>query len=201
VPEHANRCVLADNRVGAQLATRYLLDCGHRDIAAITGPSYNTESAERLHTFLDTMEDAGLSVDPRLVVEGDFLLDSGTQAMAALLASRRRFTAVFCFNDRMAMGALSYLQGAGFSVPEDISVMGFDDTDYANLLYPRLTTIHQEVEELGMAAAQLALSLAGHDFPPPPRTVFPPRLVIRDSVKPPRAPIPPPAKIVSPVSP
>jgi len=184
VPQYASRCVLVDNRLGTRMATRYLIDCGHRDIAVITGPSYNQENAERLATFLETMTEAGLPVDPRLVAQGDFLLESGEQAMSALLATGRRFSAVFCFSDRMAVGALSYLRSAGVSVPEDISLMGFDDMDYASLVFPRLTTIHQDIDELGRIAAEIALSLAGHEVPAPAKTLLPPRLVVRESVLP-----------------
>jgi LacI family transcriptional regulator, galactose operon repressor len=181
---HADRCVLVDNRLGARLAARYLIDCGHRDIAVITGPSVNMESAERLATFVETMREAGLAVDPDLVAEGDFLLESGADSVARLLATAKPFTAVFCLNDRMAMGALSYLQSTGVSVPEEISLMGFDDTDYASLVYPRLTTIRQEVVELGRTAAEIALSMGGRDVAPPRRTILPPRLIVRDSVAP-----------------
>jgi LacI family transcriptional regulator len=184
VPQYASRCVLVDNRLGTRIATRYLIDCGHREIAVITGPSYNAESVERLATFLETMTEAGLSVDPRLIVEGDFLLESGEQAVSALLATGRRFSAVFCFSDRMAVGALSYLRSAGVSVPDDISLMGFDDVDYASLVYPRLTTVHQDIDELGRIAAEIALSLAGHEVPPPAKTILTPRLIVRESVAP-----------------
>jgi LacI family transcriptional regulator len=179
---YASRCVLVDNKLGGRLAARYLIDCGHREIAVITGPRVNTESAERYAAFAETMREAGLTVDPDLVAEGDFLLESGADCIARLRAASKRFTAVFCLNDRMAMGALSYLQSTGVSVPEEVSLMGFDDTDYVSLVYPRLTTIRQEVVELGRTAAEIALGMAGHEVPPPTRTILPPRLIVRESV-------------------
>jgi LacI family transcriptional regulator len=196
VPDHMERCVLVDNSAGSRIATRYLIDCGHREIAVITGPDDNQESNERLAAFMQTMKDAGLAVDPKLVVPGDFDPVSGERGIAQLLSCGQRFSALFCFSDEMAAGAISYLRAAGVNLPEDLSIVGFDDVLYCSQIYPRLTTVHQPVIEIGRIAAQRALALSSNRDMPQGSTVLQPRLVVRDSVVPLRAATNAPARHV-----
>jgi LacI family transcriptional regulator len=184
VAKHQERCVLVDNRAGARMATRYLIDCGHRDIAVITGPNGNYESSERLTAFKSTMEEAGLIVDPKLVVPGEFDPPSGERGVAQLLASGREVSALFCFSDEMAAGAISYMRSAGIMLPRDMSVIGFDDVLYCSQIFPRLTTVHQPTREIGHIAAQRALALSSRRELPLGPSVLQPKLVVRDSVIP-----------------
>jgi LacI family transcriptional regulator len=184
ISEHASRCVSVDNRAGARAATRHLIDMGHREIAVITGPRTDAESTERLDGFKQTMTAAGLTVDPRLVVEGDFEFTTGETGAAQLLASGRAFTGMFCFNDHMAIGAMSYLQSVGVRLPDQLSIVGFDDSVASSQTFPRLTTVYQPIADIGRVAAQRALALSTKAELPNGHTLFQPKLIVRDSVIP-----------------
>lgn len=177
------RCVQVDNRAGARMATRYLIDCGHREIGVITGPHINPESTSRMASFMETMAAAHLPVPPERVYQGSFSAESGRQGMAELLAANASPSAVFCLNDQMAFGALEYCRECGITVPEKMSVIGFDDVEYANLIHPRLTTIHHPIDALAQAATDIALRLAVGDASLAPQPLLAPKLVIRDSVR------------------
>lgn len=182
-PGFEARCIQLDNYGGARLAARYLIDCGHRHIGVITGPSSNPESTERLAGLTDTLLAANIRILPQLVYEGDFKLDSGRRGMAELLACNQPLSAVFCLNDQMAFGALDYCRAVGLAVPGTLSLIGFDDVEYANLVHPRLTTIRHPIDELARIAARLALCLANGQPLPPPHPMLVPQLMIRDSVR------------------
>ncbi len=177
------RCVAVDNRAGARLAARFLIDCGRQQIGVITGPASNPESEDRLSAFRDTLLAAGVQLATQLIVEGDFGSDSGRRGMAELLAAQIPLNAVFCLNDQMAIGALDYCRAAGIEIPRQISLIGFDDVEYADLVHPRLTTVHQPIEALAVAAAEIALSLAAGLALAGAIKPLTPRLVIRDSVQ------------------
>lgn len=177
------RCVQVDNRTGARLAARYLIDCGHQDIAVITGNASNGESQLRLSAFRATLKAAHLPLKPELVFEGDFHMDSGRRGMAEFLAAAKPPSAVFCLNDQMAFGAMDYCREVGVEVPGRISIMGFDDVEYSRLVHPRLSTVHHPIRELARVAADMALLLAAGAPLPLARHLLPSRLVIRDSVR------------------
>lgn len=177
------RCVQLDNHTGGQLAAQYLLRCGHRDIGVIGGPRSNPESMQRLAGFRGVLEAAGLHLPPKRVSEGDFHFASGGMCMAALRATQPGLSAVFCLNDQMAFGALNHCRAAGIAVPTQLSLIGFDDVEYADLIHPRLTTVHHPVAELARTAAQLALRLAAGEVLTEPQRLLKPTLVVRDSVQ------------------
>jgi LacI family transcriptional regulator len=136
------QCFTVDHRRGGQLAARALLDHAHRDIAIIAGPASAADNVERINGFLDELAQAG--IDPRSlwIGERDFSSAGGRAAAMELVASGRRFTALFCANDEMALGALSYFHEAGIRVPQDVSVIGYDDAPSAAYSAPRLTSVH-----------------------------------------------------------
>ncbi|NRR32834.1 LacI family DNA-binding transcriptional regulator [Oxalobacteraceae bacterium] len=177
------RCVQVDNVTGARLAARYLIDCGHRDIGLISGPAANPESAQRLAAFAETLAAAGVVLAPELVFEGDFRLASGRQGMAELLASGRPLSAVFCLSDQMAFGALDYCRAVGIAVPERLSLLGFDDVEYAELVHPKLSTVQQPIALLARTAVEIALRLALSKPSGGPQPLLTPQLMIRDSVR------------------
>ena len=145
----------ADNRGGALLATRHLIDGGRRRIATISGPSDMNVGIDRLAGYRDALTQAGLDVDPDLIVAGDFTHDGGAEAMERLLAARPDLDAVFCAADLMAAGALGVLHASGRSVPEDVAVVGYDDAPIALTTRPPLTSIRQPVEEMGRELVHL----------------------------------------------
>lgn len=144
----------SDNRGGAREAVRHLLSLGRRHIATISGPLDQTASVDRLDGYYDILMDA----DPRLVVEGDYTEAGGARAMAALIEKVPEVDAVFVASDVMAAGALRVLREAGRRVPDDVAVIGFDDiASVAELTDPPLTTVRQEIEEMGRLMVRLLL--------------------------------------------
>lgn len=173
-----------DNRLGAHLAAEHLLSLGHRQIAFITGAHQHADALERRAGFEEALQAAGLKLDPDLVAEGAYTEPSGQQAAQALLARGKPFTALFASNDQMAIGAALALHRAGLRVPQDVSLIGFDDVAVAEFSIPPLTTVRQSVGEIGAQAATAMLDLLADR--PPRVTLTPPRLVVRESTAAPR---------------
>jgi LacI family transcriptional regulator len=177
-----DRCVYLDNEAGGVMAARHLLEHGHTRIAHISGPPGFPDSRARLRGYRRALETAGIPFDESLVAEGDFLEEGGYRAMQQLLARKVPLTAVFAANDQTAAGVFKALREAGLGIPDDISVVGYDDVLLARYLYPSLSTIRQPLEEMGRAATRAALALlAGEETEV--RNRFEPQLVSRQSVK------------------
>lgn len=149
--------VRIDDYQGARAMTRYLLELGHRDIGFIKGDPKHTPTALRTAAFFDAMAEAGIEVPAEYVAQGMFTYRSGLTAASQLLALKRRPTAIFSSNDDMAAGAMAVAHGMGLRIPEDLTVVGFDDTPVATTVWPELTTIHQPVTAMGRAAVSLML--------------------------------------------
>lgn len=166
---------------GGRLATEHLLALGHRHIGCITGPAGQQASDERLAGFRAAMTDAGLTVTPDWVQHGDFELEGGKAAMARILAQPQRPTAVFACNDLMAAGALRAVADAGLTVPQHMSLIGYDNIELADYLVPRLSSIEQPKAVLGALAVDALLDRINH--PHAARRVLPlsPSLVTRES--------------------
>ena len=178
-PAHSIRT--ADFEGGAQ-AARHLTALGHRLVAHIHGPQTFRSTHERRRGFEYGLAEAGLRLSPEMTVEGAYTFDSGVSAAAALLGAATRPTAIFAGNDEMATGAYVALRKAGLSLPEDISVIGFDDTPIAGRLWPALTTVRLPIREMGKAAAQLLIDVS-HGRMVTETAVFVPELVVRDSTR------------------
>ncbi|HTW13054.1 MAG TPA: LacI family DNA-binding transcriptional regulator [Solirubrobacteraceae bacterium] len=149
--------VSASNTAGGRSATEHLLSLGHRRIAAITGPRDGIATKERMRGYRGALLDFGILADPALTVESDFSTGGGHRAALPLLSMAERPTAVFAFNDMMAIGVIRAARQLGLRVPEDVSVCGFDDTFEASILETPLTTVRQPLAEMGrMAVSQLA---------------------------------------------
>ena len=172
-----------DNRAAAYGMTQHLASLGHRSIAYVSGPASNILERERFQGFKDGLGAADLPFDPALVLAGDYTIEAGVRAGQELVARSTRPTAVFCTSDEMAIGLMRTLFSAGLRVPEDISVAGFDDIEFAAVAEPPLTTIHQPRRELGQAAASALIELL-QGRPSPKRIRLETELVIRDSVAP-----------------
>jgi len=174
-----------DNQAGAQTAVDHLIGLGHRRIAFIQGPAGTPTWARRLAGFQQAFEHAGLEVDADLLIPGDYTRDAGRAGMAALLDMDRPPTAVFCANDLIALGALEMAQQLGFRVPQDLSIVGFDDIDEAERVIPALTTIRQPPRGLGVAAAEALIErLEGREEPRKIMLGF--SLIVRESTAPPQ---------------
>lgn len=168
-----------DDLGGARLATEHLITLGHRRIACITGDPLHPDAVERLRGYRAALEGAGIKYEANLVEPGQFHEESGRLAMEHLLDSRQRFTAVFACNDQMAFGAALALHRRGLRVPDDVSLVGFDDLAGANYAIPPLSTVHQPAYELGHIAAQAMLQLLAGSKP---SVAMPaPRFIARES--------------------
>lgn len=182
--EPAGRSIHVRNFDAAYRATRYLIERGHRDIAHLTAPMRSGTAVddvrERYEGYRAALVDAGIEPDPRLVVEGNLQQQSGVLAVEMLIGRGRSFSAIFAANDQMAFGARLALYRRGIRVPDEISLVGFDDEDFAAYMIPPLTTIHQPGIELGLAAARAILELMGGR--PPVVEAFDGELIIRESV-------------------
>lgn len=176
--------VSIDNIAAAKLATKHLLDLGHQRIAFINGPAPTPLSKDRLRGYRDALKEAGRAYDGGLVVRGDFSLVSGERAAAALLDKGVAFSALFAASDAMGIGAIKVLRARGIDVPRDVSVVGFDDIEFAQYVEPALTTIHQPRREIGRATmAKMIASLDGADSGPA-QVVLGHELVVRSSTAP-----------------
>jgi LacI family transcriptional regulator len=168
-----------DNFAGGVLATEHLITLGHRKIAFISGDAAHPDANERLRGYTTALKNAGIPFDAQLVVSGDYQVDSGLKATDHLLASRRKFTALFTANDQMAYGAALSLHRKGLKIPGDVSLIGFDDLYHSIYVAPPLSTIHQPAYELGrLTASSILQMLAGTK----PTAVMPaPELIVRES--------------------
>jgi LacI family transcriptional regulator len=149
--------VRIDDYQGARTMTRYLLELGHRRIGFIQGDPAHTPAQARRQAFLDVMAEAGLQVPESHITVGMFTYRSGLDAARVLLELEDRPSAVFCSNDDMAAAAMAVAHGMGLRIPQQLSIVGFDDTPMATTLWPELTTIRQPVTAMGKAAVALML--------------------------------------------
>jgi len=177
--------VSAANASGAHQATAHLLELGHRRIGVITGPRHGVASRARLQGHYAALAEAGVMPDPRLEMEADFLVPGGAAGAGVLLGLADPPTAIFAFNDPMAVGALNAARARGLRIPEDLSVVGFDDTAEAEAAYPGLTTVHQPLKELGRMAVSLLVRLMDEHQFEPLHVELATRLVVRSSTAPP----------------
>ena len=176
--------VQVDNRLGARLATEHLLELGHERIGHIAGTPDLGISDERIEGYRDALRAAGIAVDPELIAVGSFTEEGGYEA-ARVLSDKWDLTALFAANDLSAIGALSALVQSGRRVPEEVSVVGFDDLRLSRFTNPPLTTVHQPAGEIARHAAELLLELASGRPVERMRYFLEPGLVVRSSTAPP----------------
>ena len=153
-----------NNEYGAYLAVRHLVELGHRRIAFISGPANNMDAEERLAGYKRALEESNIDADPHLIVEGNYHEASGMMAMNRLFDTHQQFTAVFAANDLSAYGARLALYRKGIRVPDDISLVGFDDLPGSSYTTPPLTTIRQPLYDIGRIATHALLRIiSGED--------------------------------------
>ena len=175
-----------DNTRAAADAMSLLYDLGHRRIAVVTGPLVSPLSRDRLRGASAVARERGGAED-LVVAGGDFTVESGGEAARRLLSSQAPPTAIFCFNDEMAMGVLDHARRSGVAVPRDLSVIGFDDIRFARYTEPALTTIAQPMREIGEGTVKLLLTILADDSVAPASVTLPHRLVVRGTTAPPRS--------------
>ena len=185
-PRSGLSSIASDNRQGGRLATELVLGLGHRGIAHITAPAANAAATQRLAGARDALRSAGLLPETLRVVEGNAHVSGGESATREVVARYPEVTAIVCYNDLTAIGALRALRAAGRRVPHDVSVVGFDDIDPSSWTDPPLTTVAQDKQEMGrwaFATLTRAMDASGRYSPRTRR--LPTELVVRGSTAPP----------------
>jgi LacI family transcriptional regulator len=176
-----DQCFTVDHRLGGKLAARALLDHKHHEIAVVAGPARLADNVARIAGFMDELEANGINTKKLWAAESDFSPAGGWAAAKELVESAYPCTALFCANDEMAVGALAYFQEAGIRVPQDLSVVSYDDTPSAEFSAPRLTSVHmpwREMTENGLSA----LLNRCYDLDRPVIRTFPVNVTLRASL-------------------
>ncbi|EDQ02163.1 LacI family DNA-binding transcriptional regulator [Shewanella benthica] len=174
--------ILDDSEQGGYMATRHLLESGHMNIGMLAGPLDKSNSQHRIAGYHRAMAEANAEVDERWVQSGEFTYEGGAEAMSRLLDQPSPVTAIFACNDLMVMGAIRVAGKLGLIIPQDLSIIGYDDIPGAKYFNPPLTTISQPLEQLAEQAIAMLLARIKTPERESQRTLLPPRLVIRDSV-------------------
>jgi LacI family transcriptional regulator len=178
--------VAVDNRGAGRMATRHLLDVGYENVGLITGPLAWWEARQRQSGWQDALEEAGIPIEGNLVVEGDWEAASGERGLHRLLELRPDVDAVFVSNDQMALGALQAARRLGVRVPEDLALVGVDDIPESVYFYPPLSTVRQDMVELGRCAVRelggtIEATQQGKEVVEPKTILLKPELIIRES--------------------
>jgi LacI family transcriptional regulator len=183
-PPEGVACVAAMHASGAKVATEHLLALGHRRIGAIAGTPGWYATEERVLGFRAALAAAGILLDPQLVVYSDWRMPRGIEAAEQLLALPDPPTAIFGFNDNVAIGALHAARKRGLSVPDDLSVVGFDDTELAVIVTPQLTSVRQPLAEMGRMGVSLLIRILEGQRVDALRVELATKLVVRESTGP-----------------
>jgi DNA-binding LacI/PurR family transcriptional regulator len=170
-----------DEIAAGRMATQHLIENGHRKIAVIAGPADEYSAQARLTGYRDALRNASIPYHSTLIMEGDWSATAGYQAVEMLLSAGAEFTAIFAQNDRMAVGAIKSLQSHQMNVPEDVSVVGFDDIPLASYFTPSLTTMQQNMDELGKQAARLLIRALEQSEPEFEHIKIPSHIILRSS--------------------
>ena len=173
--------VSSDNVGGALEAVRHLNAMGRRRIATIHAPLSHSVGGERLLGYRIGLEEIGIRARQDYLVEADFFLHDGVTAMEKLLALDERPDAVFAASDVMAIGAMAAIERAGLRVPDDIAIVGYDDSPYATMVSPQLTSVRQDAPAQGIAAAEGVLRMIVDPTANPPELIVPVELIVRES--------------------
>lgn len=179
--------VSTDNIVAAQTMTEHLLELGHTKIAIVRGPAQSPLTQERQKGVERALRLAGLTLAPDFIFDGDFSIKSGVQIAQSLLNRTQKPTAIYCFNDEMAIGMMQVFRAAGLAIPDDVSIAGFDDIEFASYCAPPLTTTAQPKSELGRAAMVLLLEKMAGERKEEANLVLPSQIAKRQSTS-----VPPP---------
>lgn len=179
-----DRCITLNNQHGGYLATRHVLEHGHRHIGYISGPMWKHDADQRYKGHIRALTEFGLQPSEQRFYEGDYHEKSGETGARILLENEPSITALVCANDEMAAGALTAARELGRELPADLSIMGFDNVNFSHYTHPKLTTVNYPVGGMGEMAAQLILKRVYDQKVDAIQTVFEPRVIERCSVGP-----------------
>jgi len=171
--------IILDNVYGAYIGTKHLIEIGCKKIVHLSGKSDLLVSSQRIEGYKKAINEAKLDID---IIETDYDKESGYESMKKFLRTGQQVDGIFCVNDIVALGAMKAVKESGFGVPKDIAIVGFDDTDFCDIVSPSLTSVHQPAREMGEMAVKMLLALINynatiHEY------VFSPSLVVRESTR------------------
>ena len=178
-----DKCVSLDNELGGYLATKAALDKGHKDIAYIAGPQFKADAHNRLLGHKRALAEFNIPFYESLLYIGDFKETGGSEGLKHFIDKKLNFSAVICANDEMASGAMKYAREHDYNLPNDLSIIGYDNIIFASYLYPTLTTVDNPVYEMGNVAAQLILKDVYQQKTGDLQLLFKPELIRRQSLK------------------
>ncbi len=181
IPDIADNCIYIDNELGGYLATKHLLDHGHKNVGCITGQLSKGDSRDRLQGYRLALAEAGISYNPSYVIEGRFDHNGNDEKVRRLLDRAPEVTAIFCQNDNIALAAYDIAAERSLTIGQDISIIGFDNDYHSAHVRPRLTTVNFPVEEMGREAAKGVLAMV-QEKPLNLNQQLQPTLVVRESV-------------------
>lgn len=177
-----SQCINLDNERGGYLAAKYLLEAGHRDIAYISGPQWKHDTQDRLAGHKRALAEFGVTFNEALMFEGNFQEEGGVSGLNHLLNCGHPFTAVACGNDEMAAGAMAAAREAGMALPEDLSIIGFDNVAYSRFVFPKLCTVNYPVREMAEMATHWVLRHVYDHSKLAIENTFSPEVIERNSV-------------------
>ena len=180
VPGLEDKCICLNNEKGGYLSTKHLIELGHRRIAYISGPLDKSDASERLAGHKRALMDAGIAFDKNLFFEGDYSEASGIQGLSSFMDKDVIFSALVCANDWMATGAMTRARDYDITLPDELSIVGFDNVIFARQVFPKLTTIHNPIKQMAEMAARNILRQV-YKIPMDVIPMFDPELVRRDS--------------------
>lgn len=182
VPQLDEFCISLDNELGGYLATKTMIEHGHKEIAYVAGPQNKADAIARLKGHKRALTEHHIHISDDLIFEAEFKEHGGMQALEHFLKLNNNFTALICANDEMASGAMTYARSHGLHLPDDLSIIGFDNVVFAAHLYPKLTTIENPVHQMGQMAARIVLQKVYQVQQEAIQHRFEPMLINRDSV-------------------
>lgn len=178
-----DKCISLQNESGGYLATKMVIEQGHTDIAYIAGPQFKPDAKARVAGHKRALAEHNIAFNDALYYEGNFKETGGSEGLQQLLAKDASFSALICSNDEMASGAITYARERGIALPQELSIIGFDNIDFSQHIYPKLTTIDNPIHEMGSMAAKLVLRDVYKQEIKVIKHSFEPKVIIRDSLQ------------------
>ena len=175
--------VIVNHRSGGYAATKHLLELGHQNIACVAGPLALEDSQHRLKGYKEALEEYGIAYDPDLIYEGNYDRESGKEAVEYILGLSKKVTAIFSFNDMSAYGVYNRLKKHNYYIPRDMSLVGYDDIFFSEILDVPLTSVSQPVYDMGVEAVQQIISEIGSGVNSRKCITFQPKLTVRESTQ------------------
>lgn len=183
ITEIDKNCFYLDNFLGGYLATKHILEYGHKDIAYISGPLMKQDTTDRLNGHKKALTEFGIEFNEELFYVGTYLIESGKEGVNHLLKKQLPFTAIICANDEMASGAMKNIRDNDMAIPDDCSIIGFDNSFFTEYLHPQLTTVNYPIKDMAKMSALWILKNIYNNNKLIIKNEFTPTLVSRESIR------------------